>query len=122
MHRYGDSHPFFLSPETPGKALEDVDEIFMTEAPAWKTRVEFIEIVSAEHDYASDKEAAFRHEDVLPEKNEVEVPKVQQEFKVFTEIAHFPKWEAGAIHLVPTTLYGCSKTLKHFTNTYNMEL
>jgi hypothetical protein len=95
-----------LSPETPGKALEDVEEIFMTEAPAWKARVEFIKIVAAEHEVVSDKEAAFRHEDVLPEKNEVEVSKVQQEFKVFTEIAHFPKWEAGAIHLVPRRYMG----------------
>jgi len=79
-----------LSPET-GKALENVEEIFMTEAPAWKARVDFIKIVAAEHDDVSDKEAAFRHEDVLPEKNEIEIPKVQQEFKVFTEIAHFPK-------------------------------
>lgn len=55
----------------------------MTGTTAWKTRVEFIKIVAAEHGDVSDKEAAFRHEDVLPEKNEVEIPKVQQEFKVF---------------------------------------
>lgn len=49
----------------------------MTRTSAWKTRVEFIKIVAAEHGDVSDKEAAFRHEDVLPEMNEVEVPKVQ---------------------------------------------
>jgi len=66
-----------LSLETSGKTLEDVEEIFMTRTSAWKTRVEFIKIVAAEHGDVSDKEAAFRHEDVLPEMNEVEVPKVQ---------------------------------------------
>ena len=55
----------------------------MAGTPAWKARVEFKKIVATEHD-VSDKEAAFRHEDVLPEENEAEVPKAQQEFTKFS--------------------------------------
>lgn len=34
-------HTFFLFPETAGKTLEDIEEMFMEGTPAWKTRVDF---------------------------------------------------------------------------------
>lgn len=34
-------HTFFLFPETAGKTLEDIEEMFMQGTPAWKTRVDF---------------------------------------------------------------------------------
>lgn len=34
-------HVFFCFPETAGKPLEEIDEIFATNTAAWKTRVEF---------------------------------------------------------------------------------
>lgn len=70
-------HVYFMFPETSGKTLEDVEEMFMTGAPAWRTRVEFNKIVAAEHGDVDDEEAALRHDDVPSEKKEVEIPKVQ---------------------------------------------
>lgn len=34
-------HTFFMFPETAGKTLEDVEEMFMEGVPAWKTRVDW---------------------------------------------------------------------------------
>ncbi|KAH4612425.1 hypothetical protein HBI26_150120 [Parastagonospora nodorum] len=34
-------HTFFMFPETAGKTLEDVEEMFMEGVPAWKTRVDY---------------------------------------------------------------------------------
>lgn len=34
-------HTFFLFPETAGKTLEDVEEMFMAGVPAWKTKVDY---------------------------------------------------------------------------------
>jgi hypothetical protein len=34
-------HTFFLFPETAGKSLEDIEEMFLTGVPAWKTKVDF---------------------------------------------------------------------------------
>ena len=34
-------HTFFLFPETAGKTLEDIEEMFMEGIPAWKTKVDY---------------------------------------------------------------------------------
>jgi hypothetical protein len=34
-------HTFFFFPETAGKTLEDVEEMFMLGTPAWKTKVDY---------------------------------------------------------------------------------
>jgi len=34
-------HTFFMFPETAGKTLEDVEDMFMAGVPAWKTRVHY---------------------------------------------------------------------------------
>jgi len=94
-------HTFFLLPETSRKMLEDVEEILMTGTPAWKTRVEFNKIVATEHGDVNDKEAAFRHEDVLPEKNTVEVPKYNSSLRSFHRNSTLPQMGGGR-HLFST--------------------
>jgi hypothetical protein len=34
-------HTFFCFPETAGKTLEDIEEMFLVGVPAWKTKVDF---------------------------------------------------------------------------------
>lgn len=34
-------HTFFVFPETAGKTLEDIEEMFMEGIPAWKTKVDY---------------------------------------------------------------------------------
>lgn len=34
-------HTFFMFPETAGKTLEDIEEMFMEGVPAWKTKVDY---------------------------------------------------------------------------------
>ncbi|KAF1844463.1 high affinity glucose transporter [Cucurbitaria berberidis CBS 394.84] len=41
-------HTFFVFPETAGKTLEDVEEIFIAGVPAWKTKVEYSNVRRAE--------------------------------------------------------------------------
>ena len=54
-------HVFFLFPETAGKTLEDVESIFLTKVPAWKTRVEYGKILVVEHGESDlEKMAAFK--------------------------------------------------------------
>ncbi|PVI01175.1 high affinity glucose transporter [Periconia macrospinosa] len=49
-------HVFFMFPETAGKTLEDVEEMFLRGVPAWKTRVEYDSVKKAEGGQLSDKE------------------------------------------------------------------
>ncbi|KAJ4410129.1 high affinity glucose transporter [Didymella pomorum] len=41
-------HTFFLFPETAGKTLEDIEEMFMEGIPAWKTKVDYSNSRNAE--------------------------------------------------------------------------
>ncbi|KAF2653057.1 high affinity glucose transporter [Lophiostoma macrostomum CBS 122681] len=52
-------HTFFLFPETSGKTLEDVEEMFLSGVPAWKTRVEWQNTRKAEAGDLNDKEKAL---------------------------------------------------------------
>jgi hypothetical protein len=65
-------HAFFLFPETSGKTLEDIEEMFLSGVPAWKTRVEYSNVRRAEGG-AIDKEGGF---ETSPERREEKVPKV----------------------------------------------
>jgi hypothetical protein len=42
-------HVFFLFPETSGKTLEEVEELFLSGEKAWRTRVNYHKVVKAEH-------------------------------------------------------------------------
>lgn len=55
-------HAFFVFPETAGKTLEDVEEMFLEGVPAWKTRVEYDSVRRAEVGDIGDKEKALYHE------------------------------------------------------------
>jgi hypothetical protein len=64
-------HTFFLFPETAGKTLEDVEEMFMTGAPAWKTRVEYSSTRRAERgEIDNEKAVALEHSPVRVENAE----------------------------------------------------
>lgn len=55
-------HAFFMFPETGGKTLEEVEDMFMSKIPAWKTRVEYNRVRAIEQGHISaDKITAFRH-------------------------------------------------------------
>ena len=41
-------HTFFLFPETSGKTLEDIEEMFLSGVPAWKTKVDYAHVRKAE--------------------------------------------------------------------------
>ncbi|KAF2183734.1 high affinity glucose transporter [Zopfia rhizophila CBS 207.26] len=56
-------HVFFMFPETSGKTLEEVEEMFLNHIPAWKTRVEFQKIRRAEGGAVDDKEAAVKYDE-----------------------------------------------------------
>ncbi|KAL1800099.1 hypothetical protein ACET3X_000441 [Alternaria dauci] len=65
-------HTFFLFPETAGKTLEDVEEMFMTGVPAWKTKVEYNSTRRAERgDIDNEKAAGLEHSPVRVENAEV---------------------------------------------------
>ncbi|PSN74257.1 high affinity glucose transporter [Corynespora cassiicola Philippines] len=55
-------HVFFMFPETSGKTLEEVEEMFLRNVPAWKTKNEFSTLVRAEAGNIDDKEAALHRE------------------------------------------------------------
>jgi hypothetical protein len=65
-------HAFFLFPETSGKTLEDIEEMFLSGVPAWKTRVEYSKVRRAEGE-AIDKEKGL---EMSPERREEDVSKV----------------------------------------------
>ncbi|EDU43577.1 AraJ Arabinose efflux permease [Pyrenophora tritici-repentis] len=65
-------HTFFLFPETAGKTLEDVEEMFMTGVPAWKTKVEYSSTRRAERgELDSEKKAGLEHSPVRVENADV---------------------------------------------------
>jgi uncharacterized lipoprotein YehR (DUF1307 family) len=65
-------HTFFLFPETAGKTLEDVEEMFMTGIPAWKTKVEYSSTRRAERgEIDNEKTAGLEHSPVRFENAEV---------------------------------------------------
>ncbi|KAH8643573.1 High-affinity glucose transporter [Alternaria alternata] len=64
-------HTFFLFPETAGKTLEDVEEMFMTGVPAWKTKVEYSSTRRAERgEIDNEKAAGLEHSPVRVENAE----------------------------------------------------
>lgn len=48
-------HAFFLFPETAGKTLEEIEELFLAGVPAWKTKVDFQNMRRAEHGEVDEK-------------------------------------------------------------------
>jgi hypothetical protein len=66
LHSYGSPHP-----ETAGKTLEDVEEMFLVGVPAWKTKVDYSNTKRAERGDL-EKAAALEHS---PERMENADPK-----------------------------------------------
>jgi sugar porter (SP) family MFS transporter len=55
-------HTFFMFPETAGKTLEDIEEMFLAGVPAWKTKVDYSNVRNAERGVVDlEKKAAFEH-------------------------------------------------------------
>ncbi|KAH6644757.1 high affinity glucose transporter [Boeremia exigua] len=66
-------HTFFLFPETAGKSLEDIEEMFMEGIPAWKTKVDFGNSRRAEQGIIDpEKIGGFDHSSVKMEKVDAE--------------------------------------------------
>lgn len=55
-------HVFFCFPETSGKTLEDVEEMFTAGTPAWRTHVDYQSTRNAETGAVGDKAKAMHHE------------------------------------------------------------
>ncbi|KAF1995685.1 high affinity glucose transporter [Amniculicola lignicola CBS 123094] len=64
-------HVFFAFPETSGKTLEDIEEMFHEGVPAWKTHVNFHRIRRAEVGDLNDKEQAMKFEENIDSANTV---------------------------------------------------
>ncbi|KAF2202828.1 high affinity glucose transporter [Delitschia confertaspora ATCC 74209] len=64
-------HVFFLFPETSGKTLEDIEEMFQRGMPAWKTHVEHHRVRQAEQGHLGDEEKVGRMGSGSTERNEV---------------------------------------------------
>ena len=55
-------HSFFFFPETAGKTLEEVEDMFFAKQPAWKTRVDFKRVRQVEKgEVDPEKFTAFKH-------------------------------------------------------------
>lgn len=55
-------HAFFFFPETAGKTLEEVEDLFLSGTPAWKTRVNYKGIKAKERgEIDPEKSGQFRH-------------------------------------------------------------
>lgn len=55
-------HAFFMFPETAGKTLEEVESLFLSKTPAWKTRVNYKKIRAIERGQTDpEKSATYRH-------------------------------------------------------------
>lgn len=65
-------HTFFMFPETAGKTLEDVEEMFMAGVPAWKTKVDYSNTKRAER---GDLEKAAKKLEHSPERTEDTAPR-----------------------------------------------
>ncbi|KAF2715744.1 high affinity glucose transporter [Pleomassaria siparia CBS 279.74] len=64
-------HSFFVFPETSGKTLEDIEDMFLHGVPAWKTRVEFQTSRRVEGGAVDDTEKSVDHrESESPERVE----------------------------------------------------
>ncbi|KAH8728123.1 high affinity glucose transporter [Phaeosphaeriaceae sp. PMI808] len=60
-------HTFFMFPETAGKTLEDVEEMFLRGVPAWKTKVDYSNVRRAEQGAVDPEKARIEHS---PERTE----------------------------------------------------
>ena len=68
-------HVFFCFPETSGKTLEEVEDMFAQNIPAWKTHVTWRKVVAAERgDLADEKIAAIQHEEEARRASDVPAP------------------------------------------------
>jgi sugar porter (SP) family MFS transporter len=70
-------HTFLCFPETSGKTLEDIEQMFLSGVPAWKTKGEYGASRKHELGQLDDKEAAIQSShDHSPERAEVAAPKI----------------------------------------------
>jgi MFS family permease len=53
-------HTFFFFPETAGKSLEDIEEMFIAGTPAWKTKVDFSNSRRAERGEVDEGKVAYK--------------------------------------------------------------
>lgn len=67
-------HVFFAFPETAGKPLEEVDEIFHKKIPAWRTHVNTKSVIAAERGEVEVKPTRLAESETPPERK----PEVQQ--------------------------------------------
>lgn len=56
-------HSFFFFPETAGKTLEEVESIFLSKTPAWKTRVDYKKIRAVERGEVDPEKNVSRHQE-----------------------------------------------------------
>jgi hypothetical protein len=69
-------HTFFLFPETAGKSLEDIEEMFLVGVPAWKTKVDFSNTRRAENGGVDPEKAAKKMEHSPERMENTAAPKV----------------------------------------------
>jgi MFS family permease len=65
-------HVWFLFPETAGKTLEDVESMFLSKVPAWKTHVEYGRITAIEHGAVDPEKIAQFNQIEVAEAKEVD--------------------------------------------------